>query len=75
MNDKKLNAMVEFYYERHVEGECLKDLFREIYLAGNGCGIRAMQKHSLISELRAAQDVLSDPMLRKEMERRAGEKI
>ena len=75
MNDKKLNAMVEFYYERHVDGECLKDLFREIYLAGNGCGIRAMQKHSLISELRAAQDVLSDPMLRKEMERRAGEKI
>ena len=75
MNDKKLNAMVEFYYERHVEGECLKDLFREIYLAGNGSGIRAMQKHSLISELRAAQDVLSDPMLRKEMERRAGEKI
>ena len=75
MNDKKLNAMVEFYYERHVEGECLKDLFREIYLAGNGCGIRAMQKHSLISELRASQDVLSDPMLRKEMERRAGEKI
>ncbi len=75
MNDKKLNAMVEFYYERHVEGECLKDLFREIYLAGNGSGIRAMQKHSLISELRAAQGVLSDPMLRKEMERKAGEKI
>ncbi len=60
MNDKKLNAMVEFYYERHVEGECLKDLFREIYLAGNGSGIRAMQKHSLIIELQAAQNVLNE---------------
>ena len=66
MNDKKLNAMVEFYYERHVEGECLKDLFREIYIVGKGSAIRAMQKHSLISELQAAQDVL------KEMERNTG---
>jgi hypothetical protein len=41
-------------------------LFREIYLAGNGSGIRAMQKHSLISELQAAQDVL------KEMEQKKG---
>ena len=66
MNDKKLNAMVEFYYERHVEGECLKDLFREIYLVGKGSAIRAMQKHSRISELQAAQDVL------KEMEQKKG---
>jgi len=66
VNDKKLSAMVEFYYERHVEGECLKDLFREIYIVGKGSAIRAMQNNSLISELQAAQDVL------KEMERKKG---
>jgi len=66
VNDKKLNAMVEFYYERHVEGECLKDLFREIYIVGKGSAIRAMQNNSLISELQAAQDVL------KEMEQKKG---
>jgi len=58
VNDKKINAMVEFYYERHAEGECLKDLFREIYIVGKGSAIRAMQNNSLISELQAAQDVL-----------------
>jgi len=66
VNDKKLNAMVEFYYERHVEGECLKDLFQEIYIVGKGSAIRAMQNNSLISELQAAQDVL------KEMEQKKG---